>query len=392
MITLLIFLVILSILVLVHEFGHFIVAKKAGIKVEEFGLGLPPKIWSKKIGETIYSLNALPIGGFVKLYGEDGLTGREGERAREQERAYYHKSKKARMAVVVAGVIMNLLLAFVVFSIVYAKQGIPVETNRVTVVGVLPNSPAETTGLKVNDVIISADSQKITLSSQFIEIAKKANGQKLILEIDRQNDNPCNQKVLGAIPGMEITCRNGKMLTSITPRVNPPNGEGPLGVVISQTEMKFYPFFEQMIRGFGEGFKEALGWVSLIVVNLRDMVSQLVRGSVPKDVAGPVGIFQITGTVSKGGLLPLAQFLAILSVNLAVMNILPLPALDGGRALFIVIEAVTKKRVKQELETKIHNIGMIALLTLMLLISINDIVRILKTSGIIDKLQSLFKI
>lgn len=379
--TLLIFLIILSILVLVHELGHFLVAKKAGIKVEEFGFGLPPRIWGKKIGETIYSLNALPIGGFIKMYGEDTVE-------KENQGAFYAKSKKVRLAVVAAGVTMNFLLAVGVFSFVYAKLGIPVKTNNVKVIGIAPNSPASVSGLQEDDVIVKAGEEKIDDSSKFIEATKRYAGQKMPLEIDRVN-NPCKSNVMGVTPGLVITCQDGYLLIYVTPRLNPPANEGPLGVVISQVENKFYPWPEQIIRGTVEGFQEALGWIQMILAGLGTMLGQLFHGSMPKDVAGPVGIFQVTGEVSHGGFLPLLQFLGILSVNLAVINILPLPALDGGRALFILIEAVTKKKVKQEWETKIHNIGMMVLLFLILLITINDIIRILQTNGVLTKLRSI---
>jgi len=386
--TLLIFLIILSILVLVHELGHFLVAKKAGIKVEEFGFGLPPRIWGKKIGETIYSINVLPIGGFVKMYGEEGEVGKREARSEKLERAFYAKSKKVRLAVVAAGVTMNFLLAVGIFSFVYAKLGIPVKTNQVRVVEIAPNSPASVSGLQLDDVIIKAGEEKIDDASKFIQATKKFAGQKMPLEIDRVN-NPCKSNVMGATPGLVIACKDGNMLFYVTPRLNPPANEGPLGVAISQIENKFYPWPEQIVRGSIEGFKEAFGWIQLILSGLGTMLSQLVHGSVPKDVAGPIGIFQVTGEVSKGGILSLLQFLGILSVNLAVINILPLPALDGGRVLFIVIETITKRKVNQELETKIHNIGMIVLLTLILLITINDISRILTTFGILSRLRSL---
>ena len=383
--TLITFLIVLSVLVLVHELGHFIVAKKTGIKVEEFGFGLPPQLWSKKIGGTYYSINALPIGGFVKLYGEDEEPASKKSSAKD---AYFSKPKRVRFAVVVAGVLMNFLLAILIFSAVYTKLGIPVKTDTVRIVDVSPKSPAETAGLSVGDVIISVNGQKIDDTEKFSKIVKELAGKEISLEIQRKN-SPCQNNVLGAAPGIVVSCKGENMLLSIIPRVSPPPDEGPLGVVISQTEMKFYPPPEQIFFGTIEGFKEALSWTSLILSSLRTMVYQLfVQGTVPQDIAGPVGIFQVTGIVAKTGILSVLQFLAILSVNLAVVNILPLPALDGGRVLFIVIEAVTRKRVQAHIERWVHNVGMIILLFLILLITINDVSRIIQTSGIISRIKS----
>ncbi|MFZ5366219.1 MAG: M50 family metallopeptidase [Patescibacteria group bacterium] len=381
------FLIILSILVLVHELGHFLVAKKTGISVEEFGFGLPPRVFGVKRGKTIYSINWLPIGGFVKLYGED-------EQPRKpwacEAGAFFAKPKKIRMAVIVSGVLMNFLLAVFAFSIIYAKLGIPTKTDRVKIVGIAPGSPAEKAGLKEGDIAVWAGGEEIKNTESFIKITQKYAGKMMALEISREKDNPCKEKVLGAWPGLEISCKGKNLVFSIIPREKPPEGEGPLGVAISQVEMKFYPLWEMIPRGTVEGFKEAFAWTGMIVGALGAMLWQLIRfGTVPKDVAGPVGIFQITGQVSRTGILSVLQFLGILSVNLAVINILPLPALDGGRLLFILVEAVTGKRSHLKFERWVHTVGMALLLFLILLITINDIARILQQSGFVTHLKSL---
>lgn len=364
MLTLIVFIAILSILVFVHELGHFLVAKRAGIKVEEFGFGFPPRAFGIKKGETIYSLNWIPIGGFVRLYGE------EEEEKKEKGRAFYHKPKKIRILVILAGVVMNFVLAVLVFSAVYTKTGIPTKTDQVKVVGLVASSPADTAGLKDGDLVIMAGGEKIKDSQDFVTITQKLVGREMEIEIVREGE---------------------KKVFKVRPRENPPAGEGPLGVVISSVEMKFYPIWEMPVRGALEGFKEALAWTSLIVGALGAMFWQLVSaGTVPKDVAGPVGIFQVTGQVAQGGILNILQFLGILSVNLAVINILPIPALDGGRLLFIGIEAITGKRIKAKVERWTHQIGMMLLLFLILLITYNDIVRILGTTSIGDRLRGLF--
>lgn len=387
LLTLISFFLILSLLVLVHEIGHFFVAKKAGIKVEEFGLGLPPRIWGKKIGETIYSINALPIGGFVKLYGEEGEE--KGEKV-DKSRQFVFQSSKIRAAVTIAGVIMNFLLGVAAFSIIYSNLGIPTKTDKVKIVGIAPKSPAENAGLKNDDVIVKIDGLTVNDTSDFITQTQKFVGQEIKLEILRTTDNPCKENVLGASTSTEISCIGENMLVTLRPRENPPAGEGPLGVVISNTEQKFYPWYEMMLRGSFEGLKEALGWLALIGKSLVTMIFQLVfKGMVPSDVAGPVGIFQITGTVVKTGWLATLQFIGILSINLAVINILPLPALDGGRLVFIVYEMITRRKPNETFERRANTAGFAFLLFLIGLVTLNDVVRILNTSGVFTFIKNL---
>ena len=351
--TIITFLIVLSLLVFVHEFGHFMAAKKTGIKVDEFGFGYPPRVWGKKIGDTLYSINLLPIGGFVKLQGEDAA---DLNQVKDPKHSFVHKSKKVRALVIVAGVIMNFLLAVLVFSVVYTKMGIPTMTDKVNVVGLLPGAPAQQAGIKEKDVVFSVAGEKVDDTGQFIEITKRFTGQLLQIGVQR----------------------NGESLTfEVVPRESPPEGEGPLGLIVSSMEMKFYPFWQMPFRGAVEGFKEALAWLALIVGALGGMLYQLITSaSVPKDLAGPVGIFQITGQAAQAGVLTVLQFIGILSVNLAVLNILPLPALDGGRLLFIIIETVTGRRVQANAERWVHQIGMLLLLLLFLLITWNDLRRI----------------
>jgi regulator of sigma E protease len=372
--TLLLFILILSILVLVHEGGHFLAAKKAGIKVEEFGFGYPPRIWAKKIGETEYSINAVPFGGFVRLYGDPA----EGEvkKTRDFKRSFLGKSKKARTGVILAGVLANFLLGILVFSIIYSFLGIPKNTGQIKIVGISPGSPAQKFGLKEGDIVLAVDGEKLTELAKFTKLIEEKKGKEIKLLVERKVDNPCQQKVLGG--GAGFSCQDGNLLFWLTPRENPPEGEGPLGVVVSDMEIVKYPFWQMPFLGAVEGVKEAFGWGWMIVVSLKKMVVDLVfRGLVPKDVAGPVGIFQATGMVAKTGILNIFQFLGILSVNLAVLNILPLPALDGGRLVFVVYEIIFRRRPKPSLERWINTIGMAILVILLILVTINDVKRIL---------------
>jgi len=394
--TLILFLIILSILVFVHEFGHFLMAKRAGILVEEFGFGLPPRIWSKKIGETLYSINLLPIGGFVKLYGEEGI---ESSKFKVQSskfagRAFFEKSIFQRLKVILAGVTMNWILAIFVFAVIYTITGIPVKTDRVKVVGIAKDSPAKAAQLKLDDQIISLDGQEIKDVDNFVKLTREKAGKVIFLEIKREKDNPCaGDLVLGGkiAPGLEVSCKNGNLLLALVPRVAPPEGQGPLGIAVSQTEIKFYSRWEMPILGIKEGLEESLVWGKMIGRSLAEMFKNLIfKGEIPKDVAGPIGIYQATGTVAKSGILAIFEFLGILSINLAIINVLPFPALDGGRLVFLGIEAFFGKKIAPRVEVWINNLGMAFLLLLVLLITINDIVRIVTVGNLFEKLRMAF--
>lgn len=391
LLTIITFFVVLSILVLVHELGHFLVAKKAGVKVEEFGFGYPPRMFGKKIGETVYSVNWLFFGGFVRLYGEE--LG-EGIKGKDSKQAFWGKSKRARALVITSGVLANFVLAIVVFSIVYSFSGIPVKTGKIKIAGLLPNSPAAQADLKQEDIILKVNEEKLKDVNDFIKLIDEKKGQEVSLLVERTKDNPCEQKVFG---GMNVekkpafSCQEGKLILWVTPRNNPPEGEGPLGVLVSDMEIKKFPFWQMPWRGTIEGFKEAFGWAVLILGALKNMVIDLVaHGTIPKDVAGPIGIFQITGVVAKSGILNILQFMGILSVNLAVVNILPLPALDGGRLVFIIYEAITRRKPKPSFEQWVNTAGMAFLLLLVVLITINDIGRLVKTTSLLSKIRSFW--
>lgn len=363
------FLIVLSVLILVHEFGHFLAARRAGIKVEEFGFGYPPRLAAKKIGETVWSINWLPFGGFVRLFGEELAEQRGLKRGKTLKGAFWAKSKKARTTVIVAGVLANFLLAVVLFSVVYSYSGIPTKTSQVRIIGILSNSPASKGGLKENDVILQVDEERLNDLNHFIKLIDEKKGEQVKLLVEREE---------------------GELALWITPRESPPEGEGPLGVVVSDVEMKKYPFWQMPFRGIIEGFKEAFGWAVLILRALGKMlVNLIIQRVVPKDVAGPVGIFQITGLVAKSGLLAVLQFIGVLSVNLAVINILPFPALDGGRLAFVIYEAVTRRRPKPSVEKWVNAAGMAFLLLLIILVTFNDIRRLIGTSEIFGQIRKI---
>lgn len=346
----LIFVIALSILVLVHEFGHYFAARITKVKVEEFGLGLPPRMIGKKIGETMWSLNWLPIGGFCKLYGEDG--------DKKGGRAFNNKNPWQKALIVLGGVLMNLVLAVVIFTTVYAVMGIPQETDRVKIIGVADNTPAQEVGLEVDDWVKKVGEVEIKDQNKLIEEMGKYKGGKVEVLVEKSN---------GEEKSYELEVRE-----------NPPKGEGATGIVISSTEMVKVPWY-QFYKGIGAGFEEAYFWGKIIFSGVTQMIGSLFMGEVPKDVSGPIGMFEATSSIRNNqGFLAVIHFFGIVSVNLAIVNILPFPALDGGRIIFVIYEMIFRKRANEKFEVVVNNIGMLILLTLLVLITVGDVSRLIR--------------
>ena len=253
---------------------------------------------------------------------------------------------------------MNLVLAIVIFSVVYTILGVPMETDRVSVVGVSKDSPAEKIGLKEKDIILGVNEKEIKKSEELIEEVAKFKGNEVALNIIKNGET-------------KIT------LTQIEVRENPPEGEGSMGVAISNTELVKFPWY-RIDKGIVAGFKEAYYWGEVIFGGVFKMIKGLLTGQVPKDVSGPIGMYEATSAIKKNqGILAVIHFFGIVSVNLAVVNVLPFPALDGGRIIFVIYEMITKKRANQKLETTVNNLGMLILLALILLITVGDIGRLI---------------
>lgn len=353
------FLVILTILVLIHELGHFLVARMVGVRVEEFGLGLPPRIWGKKFGDTIYSLNWLPIGGFVRLAGEDADPDSKAKvKPAKLNEYFWARSKKERSAILVAGVFMNFVLA-VAITMGLLLYGVKEPSGKLHIERVVPNSPAASVGLKVDDVILSVavvpDPPKTTVTpNDLISFVKDNAGKEIVI----------------------IVNRGGEVGTfKVTPRKDVPPGEGPLGVAITDLELRRYPLHEAP----GKSLTITLSRARDMGVSLGATVWRLVTLRAPEaDVAGPIGIAQVTGVAVSFGWAAVLEFASILSLNLAVLNILPIPALDGGRLLFVFLEKILGKKVRPAFERSTHQVGMLILLGLIVLVSINDIVRLVR--------------
>ncbi len=362
MITLLIFILILVILVLVHEFGHFIIAKKSGLTVEEFGFGFPPRIFSWKSGETIYSINLLPLGGFVKILGEnDGETG--------NPKSFASKSAGVRGLITFAGVAMNFALGALLLIIgfyiglpqVLSKETEALAKNiQIQIVAIAHDSPAEKANLKLGDSIegFSAKGEisplwggeEVSILQGFIGENK---GKEIILKIKRGEEN------------LEI---------KTIPRVNPPEGEGALGVALAKTGIVSYPWYQSIWLGVKSAF--IITWE--IIKGFFGLIKNLVTaGKIPQEVSGPVGIAVLAGQATALGFVYLLQLVALISLNLAVLNLIPFPALDGGRLLFLGIEKIKGSKVNPKIENAIHSVGIVLLLTLVALITYRDILKLL---------------
>lgn len=352
MITILLFILILGVLVLVHEWGHFIVARYAGLTVEEFGFGFPPRIFKWKSGETVYSFNLLPLGGFVKILGENG-----DESEINNSKSFSSKSAKVRGLVTVAGVVMNFLLG-ALFLIIGFYVGLPQVLNntneeiakniQIQIVAIGHDSPAEKAGLKLGDAV--KNFSEISDLQIFINENK---GKEISFEINRGKES------------IDI---------KLTPRINPPESEGAIGVALVKTGIISYPWYQAIWLGLKSAFIavwEIVKGFSGLIKNL------LVAGEIPKEVSGPVGIAVLTKQAANLGFVYLLQLVALISLNLAVLNLIPFPALDGGRLLFLGIEKIKGSKVNPKVENAIHGVGLALLLLLAVLITYRDILKLL---------------
>jgi regulator of sigma E protease len=386
MFTVLIFIIILGLLVFVHELGHFLVARRNGVMAEEFGFGFPPRIfglyktkngkrklvWGSKQVEstdTIYSINWIPLGGFVKIMGEDG-------EEKKDPKSFASKSPFTRTRILAAGVLMNILLAVVLLSVGYFV-GIPqavedvssgnLKNEKIQIIETIPGSPAEQMGIQVGDQIVGAidSTDKIASFNTIEQLQNYINtnkGQEIKLYVKRGNES---LTLMGV------------------PRADFPASEGALGISLVKTAIVSYPWYEAIWRGV----QTVVDLTGMIIVAFGNLLWKLITGhSVGMDVSGPVGIAVLTGQVAKLGFIYILQFTALLSVNLAIINILPIPALDGGRILFILIEKIKGKAVSQKFEARAHNIGFALLITLMVVVTFRDVARL----ELLNKIKNLF--
>lgn len=359
MITLLLFILIIGILVLVHEFGHFIVAKKSGLTVEEFGFGFPPKIFSWKINETVYSVNLLPIGGFVKILGEDGSK-------TDDPKSFAAKSFFIKSFIIVAGVFMNFILGAALLSVGFyiglpqileKENEISAKNVKIQILVVNPNSPASKANIKIGDAIESFSAKgESNFSgkdiSVFQDFINKNKGREINLKIQRGRED------------LEI---------KTIPRINAPNGEGALGIAIAKTGIVSYPWH----KAIWFGVKSAITAIWEIIKGFFELIKNLITaGKIPQEIAGPVGIAVLAGQAINFGFIYLLQLVALISLNLAVLNLIPFPALDGGRLLFLGIEKIKGSKINPKIENAAHGIGLVLLLLLAAMVTWHDIIKL----------------
>lgn len=381
MMTILIFIILLGLLVFVHELGHFLTAIRNGIRVDEFGFGFPPRlfgvvrdengkfkiVWGSKempSGKTVYSINWIPLGGFVKIAGEDGHDVSD-------PNSFASKSAWVRIKVLGAGVFMNFLFAWFLISIVL-MLGMPqpiepsergkYENAKIQVLSIGKGTPAEAMGLVPGDALIAMNGEAITSLDQVSQVIGNNKGKTLVVEVNRFG-------TLHSLSGV--------------PRTEYPANEGALGISFSETAVVSYPWYEAFYRGAIATYNITMA----IFEAFGKMIASLFGAEkTPLDVTGPVGIVYLTKQMSDLGLAYLLQFAALLSINLGIINILPIPALDGGRILFILIEKLKGSPVSRKVEGMIHQIGFVLLLLLMLVVTIRDFSQF----QILEKLTRIF--
>jgi len=431
LLTIIAFIIILGVLIFVHELGHFVMAKKNGVRVDEFGFGFPPRIlgiqriktaarqkvseekeeldivvdsFNDKTGQeiiretiisksreidvtapvkkwcliwgkgkpaknemvnesgTIYSINAIPLGGFVKIYGEEG----EGEGDRD---SFVSKKAWQKAMILVAGVAMNFILACLLFGLgnfigqptsLSDEEALNFPGARVAIIDINEDSPAALAGFQSGDQIvgfINSQGQKIEPIknvSQFQQLIEEEKGQKITLIFER-----------------------GKFVsqTEVVPRVNPPAGQGSLGIQLSNIAIVRYPWYRALYQGFLDAAKMA--WMIMVVL-YQIVKSLILHGRAGADVGGPVYIYKITGQFVQLGFIYLVRLTALLSINLAIINILPIPALDGGRILFLILEKIKGGPISQKTQNIVHSVSFALLILLMLFVTYHDILRLTK--------------
>lgn len=354
----LIFIICLGFLIFLHELGHFLAAKKAGVKVEEFGFGYPPRLFGIKKKGTIYSINVLPFGGFVKIFGEDG-------KERHNSKSFASRKPIIRIKILAAGIAFNLFFAMVLLGVGYSI-GLPVAVDEnnigqvkninLSVLGLSPKSPAAEAGVKSGDVIIGvkANSEEASqlISETFQDFVKKHQGQEITLIL--QEKNRVFEKTVAS-------------------RLNPPAGQGSLGIIIGEVGILHYSWWQSIIFGIRDGVRI---FVNIFIILFYLIQSLFLHSQIVGSLVGPVGIAVLGGQTVKLGFGYLLQFLAGLSANLAAINLIPFPALDGSRILFVLIEKIKGKPVSLRLENLVHSLGFAALILLIIIITTKDIVRL----------------
>lgn len=353
-----IFIFCLGFLIFIHELGHFLAAKKSGIKVKEFGFGYPPRIWGFKKKGTIYSINALPFGGFVKILGEDG-------KEKDNKKSFASRKPFIRVKILAAGITVNLIFGILLLGIGYFV-GLPVavdESNiakvkdiNLSILNVSSGSPADDVGVKSGDVVlkvmVGAEGASQLISEGFQSFVKNHQGKELTLVLAR-GKNILEKKLTG--------------------RLNPPEGQGSLGVMIGEVGTLRYSWWQSIIYGVKDGIRIFLNIFVILFYLIKGL---FIQNHLAGSLVGPVGIAALGGQTVKLGLGYALQFLAGLSVNLAAINLIPFPGLDGSRILFVIIEKLKGKPVSIRTENLVHSLGFACLILLVIVVTTKDIIRL----------------
>lgn len=363
----LIFVIVLAVLILAHEFGHFIFAKMFGMRVDEFGVGFPPRLLGKKIGDTIYSINWIPFGGFVKIAGEDGDT-EEGD-----NRNFSSKHWSKQIMVLVAGVLFNLILAWAILSGSFivgmplsssGSLGARAEQAELLVVGVSKGSPAENAGIKVGDEILFVESNGVEVQGE--ELTPES-FQNTILNGQGDDVTISYRTKSQDTDGLPVT-------VVVTPSFDVIPDRPVVGLSTDRVGIVKLP----ALQSIGQGFLMTMSVFGSVAVGLWTLLADAFRGSADiSSITGPVGIVGFIGDASTLGLSYLLTFTAFISINLAVINLIPFPALDGGRILFVIIETIRGKKMSSKISGIMNLVGFALLILFMIVVTYNDIARLI---------------
>lgn len=343
MISLLSFLLVFSIIAIVHELGHLIAAKRAGIEVYEFALGIGPRIFGFRKGKTDYLLNLFPIGGYVKIA---GIEPKQDPQNIPDDKKYYTKTPLQKFKTIVSGAMMNFLLGFIIIYFILVFVGAPAGITNV-IDSIQPGSEAETIGLWPGDKIVAFNGKPAKDIKKVVETIHASTGKKLTLTVERYGE---------------------KIKLTAVPEYNENMKVGLIGFSLKANYKKIGP-----LAALWQAAKNTFSMIILLLV----IVFKLIAGQIGfGQLAGPVGIAQISGQYAKSGLLSLFSFISFFSINVGVLNLLPIPALDGGRLVFVAIEAIRRKPIPIGQENRIHYWGMAFLFSLLILLTINDVFRL----------------
>jgi regulator of sigma E protease len=349
--------IVLGFLILFHELGHFLVAKRSGVGVLKFSIGFGPKVIGKRVGRTEYVLSAVPLGGFVKMVGEDPD---EEVAAEDQKVAFQRQPLWKRMAIVAAGPGANILFAFVAFSLVFAIYGARVPSEAAKVGGVIENMPAAQAGLKIGDVITSVNDTPVDKWDKLSETIRASGGNPVTLTVQREGATVQIQVTPLAKPDKNIF---GETLGTAYV----------IGIERGSDEEQVGP-----LSAVGMGAKQTAWWVQTLLIS----IAKIVQGKIPaKDIGGPILIVQAAGQQARLGLEYLLHFMAVISINLGVLNLLPIPVLDGGHFLFFAAEAVLRRPLDMRHREIAQQVGLVLLISLMAFAFYNDIARVVQGWG-----------